>query len=63
MIRMLSHNFTFVGSFPSQKYTDLKLTTPEEVKGRGREVLAHKVVLAAASKKMERIIDERGGGG
>ena len=59
---MFRHNFPFVGHFPAHKYTDLKLTTlEEEAEGGGRDVPCHKVVMAAVSKKLEVIIDKRGG--
>ena len=59
---MFRHNFPFVGHFPADEYTDLKLTTlEEEAEGGGRDVPCHKVVMAAVSKKLEVIIDKRGG--
>jgi len=54
----LLHQFSFLGQFPDEKYADLRLTTPEEAtKGVKRVLLAHKVVLAAVSEKIEALID------
>ena len=61
-MKELKHQFSFLGHFPSsQKYADLRLTTVEEA-ARGekkRVVLAHKVVLAAVSDKLEAWIDDK----
>ena len=62
-MKMFRHNIPFVGHFPADKYTDLKLTTAEEAEGGRGAVPCHKVVMAAVSKKLEVMIDKRGSDG
>ena len=54
-----THHFSFDGSFPKSKYCDVKLSTLD---GAGRDIAAHKVVLAAVSAKLEKLIDRAGDG-
>jgi len=59
-MNLKTHNFSFEGSFSKNKYCDVKLSTLDA--GARCTIAAHKVVLAAASAKLEKLLDRAGEG-
>ena len=59
-MKVMSRNQSFLGQFPDSKYCDVNLSTQD---GAGHApIAAHRVVLAAVSVKLEKLIDDAGEG-
>jgi len=61
-MKVMRRNQSFLGQFPGSKYCDVSLSTQDGVAAGRQPITAHRVVLAAVSDKLEKLVDDAGEG-